>query len=875
MARKRIAVLLALLLILLPCAAAEDIVIPPNTVEIRAEAFMNTSVSSVALPDGLAVIGDRAFFNTGLLRAEIPATVTSVGRKAFDPATPITLVVHEGSAAQDWCWENNVFFLVKDHENTMPAIYAQDEDFDYDTGEWTCDIITSADTSCVCLLDGDGTEIHRWTSGWQEDAARGERAWTLEFTFAVAFSGRLRPMNDAVRGNDQIVEIDIGSEFYDSDALMESFSLLSETLSGYFNDIDYLEYPFTAGDPISFDIATGSRAEDTPVQSIRLRGADDTLYYRQDGLALGADASVNMQITFTQPGTYEVFAEATADGTNWETFPESKAIAVELPGRLLGAVFQADSLPAGVPVRLSALAMPGTARIGLFDGADMLASWEQYSNGRPLYSGTYFDDEDYYNHLEYTFSQPGSYHLTVKASPDGTDWTDPGVETDVEVFNVPSTYRARFDRRTAWNAAELWVTTDTTAETLRLEDEDGDLVDIYSAADCAEENEDTGFLDWEFPVDLSALDGGVQNFSISAGNASGYGAAKRAAVYIRERYAVNYIEIDDVGAGEDAPVMVEAEGDARYMKLYLDGAELQTLDADDAAEWDDESGTAVWSAVLDAPSFGHHVLGASLSPDGTQWTPISWQEFYVHDNDNPYSVLQADFHPQGQSLSVELSEHISGALDDVAGVRLVDKSSAVLQEWVGDDLAAQAAIHEYAYWYEFAYTFDAPGVYDVLLMVTADQQVWQAVGARCFRADGSDLALYSDRDCLEAEAGTLRYRVTEISDANGYSDIGLPYRLNRPMLTPIGDPGSFFWSHTYIKLDQPGVWNVYGLEIGMSYAQMCGVMAQRNLEPSYVFSWKIGDTYYLEVGADVMTAVIVRFEDGAIAEIRVSDYAGV
>ena len=76
---------------------------------------MCASMTSIEIPESVTEIEKYAFMSClALERALVPDSVTSIGDRAFSACENLTLVVDEGSCAEQYAKENDISFLYSD-----------------------------------------------------------------------------------------------------------------------------------------------------------------------------------------------------------------------------------------------------------------------------------------------------------------------------------------------------------------------------------------------------------------------------------------------------------------------------------------------------------------------------------------------------------------------------------------------------------------------------------------------------------------------------------------------------------------------------------------------------------------------------------------
>jgi len=86
--------------------AADQLVLPQDTVELASESFLGTSVVEIILPDGLQVIGPNAFAACeDLVLLHLPDSVKSIDPTAIPKNNMLTLVCRENSASAAFAQE--------------------------------------------------------------------------------------------------------------------------------------------------------------------------------------------------------------------------------------------------------------------------------------------------------------------------------------------------------------------------------------------------------------------------------------------------------------------------------------------------------------------------------------------------------------------------------------------------------------------------------------------------------------------------------------------------------------------------------------------------------------------------------------------------
>ena len=108
------------------CSRVKGIAFSQGLENIGSAAFDDmSSLKGIVLPEGLKSVGDYAFGGClGLESVSIPASVTDIGQEIFIGADTLNLTVYvaEGSAAEQYCRDNNLKAVLPDQEIPRPAV---------------------------------------------------------------------------------------------------------------------------------------------------------------------------------------------------------------------------------------------------------------------------------------------------------------------------------------------------------------------------------------------------------------------------------------------------------------------------------------------------------------------------------------------------------------------------------------------------------------------------------------------------------------------------------------------------------------------------------------------------------------------------------
>jgi tetratricopeptide (TPR) repeat protein len=118
------------------CTSLDNVIIPDSVTEISDEAFFKCSsltnitisggitkisnrifygcsgLTDIIIPDGVTAIGEEAFYEcNSLAKVTLPASVTEIGEDAFPYWDELTLIVKEGSYAEQYAKDNEVPYI--------------------------------------------------------------------------------------------------------------------------------------------------------------------------------------------------------------------------------------------------------------------------------------------------------------------------------------------------------------------------------------------------------------------------------------------------------------------------------------------------------------------------------------------------------------------------------------------------------------------------------------------------------------------------------------------------------------------------------------------------------------------------------------------
>ncbi len=103
------------------CISLKEVNLPSGLQKISGDMFMNcSSLQQLAIPTSVKEIAYQAFYSTGIQKVYIPKSVKTIGDRNF---TGATVYCHSGSAAQTYCQNNQIDYILLDQKQriALPA----------------------------------------------------------------------------------------------------------------------------------------------------------------------------------------------------------------------------------------------------------------------------------------------------------------------------------------------------------------------------------------------------------------------------------------------------------------------------------------------------------------------------------------------------------------------------------------------------------------------------------------------------------------------------------------------------------------------------------------------------------------------------------
>lgn len=419
-------------------AAPGTLNIPANMVEIGSEAFAgDMSITEVLLPNGIQRIGSRAFADcTNLAKINLPESLMgNVAPDAFDGCDLKKLVadVMPGGLMEQFCDQYGINTSNKpdpvNPDPVMPMVlWARDRN-EWD-GEDAFTIIVKTTTDAASLaLYADPSLTAPPVNTWSQD---GEIATLYEDMGIIWWETEL-PMqqwpSDAQYGYYVAYNADgIASDPAPVAVVLEpagpvDLGKLDVEPRGRRWGIDrplitWVEMPEGSG-----RVARYIRVVDESGLEIH-KEAVKRVYY-QDGSSFqdGVTGMVeyHFEINLPEVGVYTLHVEISEDGSNWYAQSANSVTVTAVDGTHLLECEMPDFGWTNAAVSFWPAIVSGSAnQLGLFvNGSNEPAQvWQEYAIG---------------DGLTYTFDEVGEYLVTMKASPDGEDWSDEGVSATLTI----------------------------------------------------------------------------------------------------------------------------------------------------------------------------------------------------------------------------------------------------------------------------------------------------------------------------------------------------------------------------------------------------------------------------------------------------------
>ena len=861
------AALLALLLLTIGLAFAE-VSLPADLEEIGPEAFMNIPMRDISLPERVRVIGSRAFKGTNLRYVDLPAGVQSIAKDAFEGCPYLLATVEPGSYAQAWCDDNCVDYVLRGFEDAMPEIFNYTADMDNETNTQVLEkIYTSDSVDAVALYDTKGIEVMRWT-GYTE----GEfcREWLVAYNVGNYFFGSLRPFCGTTAG--ECFELRLYPAYGETTCQWVTDALLNHSMN---IDGEYCGFIPRVQCGVELDVHV--YASNTSVTALRVEDQNGNVLMDERGIDFSQDRSFTGHITFQEAGEYELNYLESVDGESYVCRPyPDRATVVDRPQVMFAHA--PLTVKTGETFDIWTAAMPGVSEFGLFSGNTKLASWTGYDVDNTNSQLAHFITEGI---LHYAFDAPGRYSLTLKGSPDGVDWSDPGEPVEIRVSDAPQ-IKEILNSTTSLTVqgARMVVRTTQDAAVLRMVGEDGGILGQWSDEDSEiSGNERVWTVVVAFPGD------GIQNIGFCA-SADGeqFGDVEMTYVVVCELPRVESVYADTYGMNsceDPVPFEISASNSAEYVGAWDESGTLlfqsENPEQCDYSWW---YHSFLEEYAFDAP--GVKSLNFRASLDGEHWGPAYRYVFNLPESasgswgESAYSIVVLQ-----SSLSMEfVLREGRNTIDELCAVRLTDAQDNELGTWDRTQLEyVQTGDKSYAT--GMSHTFPQPGTYPVKIWASTDGESFIFLDYYELKVRPRDLVLNSSFRSLAGEVGAMKFEKTLMS--LGYDLTLLPEHYES-MLTPKADPGAFYVTYSDagaysltqdIKLCKNSGWSIGGLEVGMTYAQMLETTRENELA-LYGVEWTDADDgVFCFEDRDACTnyysashCVFAVLENGKIVELR-------
>ena len=136
--RRALALILAFILLTLQCGIAlsdtAQVVLPSQVTIIEEDAFYgDTSLDKVVLPDGVTEIRARAFLNSSLSEIYLPGSIKFIDDTAFDGPENVSVTAEKGTYAYDWAIDEG-YILPEPTPTPTPV------PFEYEMNDGKCTI---------------------------------------------------------------------------------------------------------------------------------------------------------------------------------------------------------------------------------------------------------------------------------------------------------------------------------------------------------------------------------------------------------------------------------------------------------------------------------------------------------------------------------------------------------------------------------------------------------------------------------------------------------------------------------------------------------------------------------------------------------------
>ena len=405
-------------------APGSALVLPANTKSIEAKAFAgDTSITEVVLPSGISRIGSRAFANcTNLVKINLPESLAgNIALDAFDGCDKNKLVadVTPGGLMQQYCNQCGIYYPGKPEPVRPIVLWARDRN-EWDENAFPITVKTTTDAvSLELYADPSLTAppVKTWSQGdgidtlyedmdtiwWETELSMQQWPSGAQYGYYVAQNAdgiASKPARVTV-----IPIVDLGK--LDVEPLGRRWGIDRPLIT-------WVEMPEGSG-----RVARYIRVVDESGLEIHKEAVNRDGTSFQDGV--DGVVEYHFEINLPEVGVYTLHVEISEDGSSWYAQSANSVTITAVDGTHLLECEMPDSGWTNAAVSFWPAIVSGSAnRLGLFvNGSDEPAEvWREYAIG----------DE-----LTYTFDEAGEYLVTMKASPDGVDWSDEGVSATLAI----------------------------------------------------------------------------------------------------------------------------------------------------------------------------------------------------------------------------------------------------------------------------------------------------------------------------------------------------------------------------------------------------------------------------------------------------------